>query len=196
MLDVGGKIGHYAPDHAMAMGQMVANTSNYLNSLRPTEIKLSPLDVPFKPPFQQERFESALDIADQPLITLQKLKDGMLTSENMTDLKAMFPDLYSNIATQLTESLTDHLSKGEDIDYQTSLGLSMFLGKPLDSTMTPASIQSAQMAQNRTAANEQAKQMASQKAPKGKSLKSLDKMSEGYATASQTREAQKQSEKV
>lgn len=195
MLDIGGKVGYYAPDHAQALGETVASTVNYLNSLRPKTIQMSPLDVPFEEPFQKERYDSALDVAEQPLTVLQNLKNGTLVPSNIADLKAMYPAVYTSMSNQLMQDMVDHISKGEEIPYQTQVGLSQFLGQPLDSTMSQASILAAQMAQNRTAADEQAKQ-AEQQAPKGKSLKSLNKMSEGYATSSQAREGQRQSSKV
>jgi hypothetical protein len=193
MLDVGGKIGHYAPDHAQAMGQMVANTANYLNSLRPTPIQLSPLDEPFEPPFQKERFNDALDIAQQPLMVLQQIKDGLLLPSHIIDLKTMYPSLYASISKQLTSDMIGHISKGETIPYRLQISLSQFLGSPLDSTISQPSIMAAQMAQNRTSSAQQAQ---NQPAPKGKSLKSLDKMSQGYATSSQAGEMRRQSAKV
>lgn len=196
MLDVGGKIGHYAPDHATAIGSMVASTANYLNSLRPVEIKNAPLDEPFEDPLQKDRFHEALDIAQQPIIVFQNLKEGVLTSQHVDDLKAMYPQVYAQMSSQLTEELTNHISKGESVPYRTQLGMSLFLGQPLESTISGESIAAAQMAQNRTVAQQQAKEASQGNAPKGKSMKALGKMSEGYATASQSREAQRQSTKV
>lgn len=196
MLDVGGKIGHYAPDHAMAIGAMVASTANYLNGLRPVEIKNAPLDEPFEDPMQKDRFHEALDIAQQPVMVLQNLKEGVLTSQHVEDLKAMYPQVYQQMSEQLTEELTNHVSKGEQIPYRTQLGMSLFLGQALESTISGESIMAAQMAQNRTATQQQAKEAQQANAPKGKSMKALGKMSEGYATASQTRETQRQSTKV
>lgn len=196
LLDVGGKVGHYAPDHSQAIGQMVAQTVNYLNSLRPQVVQNSPLDTPFTPAFEQERFDSALDIAEQPLIVFKNLSEGQLLPENLVDLKNMYPALYSSMSNKLTEEMIDHLHNGESIPYRTQIGLSMFLGQPLDSTMTQGSIAAIQMAQNRTAASEQQKQQMGASAPEGKSLKSLDKMGKSYQTSAQTRESQRQNSKV
>lgn len=196
MLDVGGKVGHYAPDHAQAMGQMVAQTVNYLNSLRPQVVQNSPLDAPFEPALEKERFNSALDIAQQPLMVLQNIKDGVLVPDNVTDLQNMFPALYSEMSNKVMGELVNHLSDGGSVDYDTQIGLSMFLGQPLDSTLSQQSIASIQMAQNRTAQSEQAKQQMGASAPEGKSLKSLDKMSASYKTNAQSRESQRQSQKV
>lgn len=195
MLDVGGKIGHYAPDHAQAIGQMVATTANYLNGLRPQMVQNSPLDTPFEPPLQKERYNQALDVAQQPLSVLQSLRDGILLPDQITDLKTMYPALYSSMSQSLTEEMVHHISDGGTIPYRTQIGLSSFLGHALDSTLTQASIAAIQLAQNRTAQNEQAKQQAGA-AAQGKSLKSLNKLSQGYATAGQNREAQIQNPKV
>ncbi len=196
MLDVGGKVGHYAPDHAAAMGQMAANTVSYLNGLRPAKIQLSPLDEPFEKPFQQDRFNGALDVADQPLTVLQHLRDGTLVPEQITDLKTMYPALYDSMSRQLTAAMIEHVSAGEEIPYKTQVGLSLFLGQPLDSTMSQQSIMAIQLAQNRSAANKSAQEVQESEAPGGKSLKSLDKLAQGYATPMQKREGQRQSDKV
>ncbi len=196
MLDVGGKIGHYAPDHTQAMGAMVANTVNYLNGLRPAKIQQSPFDEPFEMPFQKDRFNGALDIAEQPIMVLQHLRDGTLVPEQITDLKTMYPALYDSMAQKLTAALVDHVHEGESISYQTQVGLSIFLGQPLDSSMTTQSLQAIQMAQNRTIANKSPMELQESQTLRGKSLKSLGKMAQGYATPSQAREGQKQNAKV
>lgn len=196
MLDIGGKLGHYAPDHAAAMGHVVASTVNYLNGLRPAKIQNSPLDEPFEQPFQQDRFEGALDVAEQPMIVFQHLKDGTLLPEHLQDLKTMYPSLYANMSSKLMEEMVSHVSKEGEIPYRTQIGLSMFLGQPLESSMTQPTLAAIQMAQNRSIANQSAQEAQQSQAPKGKSLKSLNKMSEGYATASQAREGQRQSSKV
>jgi hypothetical protein len=193
MLDIGGKIGHYAPDHATALGSTVANTVNYLKTLKPTETQAAPLDTPFKNPLQEERYREALEIAQQPLIVLQHLRDGQLTPDNIMDLKSMHPALYGSMCTKLTEALTNHISSGETVPYKTQLGMSMFLGQPLDSTISQPSIMAAQMAQSRTA---QAQAAQNQPQKKGKSMKSLDKWGQSYQTAGQSREGQKQSDKA
>jgi hypothetical protein len=80
---------------------------------------------------------------------------------------------------QLLQSMTDHLHNGETVPYKMRQGMSMFLGTPLDSTMTPSAIMAAQgvfMAQA------QSKQAAM--APKGKASK-LDKVSDNYLTANE-----------
>lgn len=194
LLNVGGKVGHYAPDQARAMGQMVATTVSYLNSLRPQMIQNSPLDTPFEEPFKKDRFNSALDIAQQPLIVLQNLKDGIMIPDDLTDLQSMYPALYKSMANKLTEELVSHVDEGESVPYRTQIGLSAFLGQPLDSTISGGSIAAIQMAQNRTAANKQAQEQAQSSSQS--SMKSLDKMSEGYATADQAKEARRQSVKI
>jgi hypothetical protein len=196
MLEVGGKVGHYAPDHSMAMGQMVANTVNYLNGLRPQEIQASPLDTPVKDHLQQERFDRALDIAQQPLIVLHNLNEGMLTPENVADLQAMYPSVYQNMVGKLNSAIVDQVAAGEDIPYTTRLGLSTLLGQPMDSTLSQPSIMAAQLAQNRIGAGEQEQEMRQQKAAPASQTKPLTKMAQSYQTSGQARQQQRQSDKV
>lgn len=188
MLDVGGKIGHYMPDHAQAIGFATANAVNYLDGLKPREVKNSPLDKGFEDPFQKSVYENALDIAAQPLIVLKQIKDGTLLPQSVDAVKAMYPGLYSSMSQQLMDDMVSHLSEGENVPYKTRLGLSLFLGQSLDSTTLPESIIAIQNAQNR---QREAKQQA-ETAPQGKSMKSLDKMSQNYETPLQVREEQNQ----
>lgn len=146
MADLGGKVGHYMPDHATAIGSLAANSVNYLNSLRPSEDKAAPLDSkPVLNSAQKQQYDNALDIAQQPLVVLNKIKDGILTIEDVTHLKALYPSLYSLMAQKLSMQMIETVDAGETIPYHTRMSLSLFLGEPLDSTMTPMAIQSTQM---------------------------------------------------
>jgi hypothetical protein len=48
------------------------------------------------------------------------------------------------MASKILNEMTTHLSKQEKIPYKTKIGLSVFLGQPLDQTMMSQSIMAAQ----------------------------------------------------
>lgn len=138
-------LGHYLPDHSTALAQSSMNAVNYLNGLRPGNVKLAPLDSNIPPSSSaKSRYNNALDIANKPAILLNKISDGTITPDNIKDLKTLYPQYYNSLASKLMEQMTDHISKGDTVPYKTRLGLSMFLGQGMDSTITPTSILSAQ----------------------------------------------------
>jgi hypothetical protein len=140
-------ISHYLPDHGQAMTQMTTNAVNYLNSIRPATTQNSPLDKPMPPSATATaNFNKALDIAQQPLIVLDKAKNGTLTSVDLQHLSAMHPDLGKLIQQRLTDQMATATKDGDQVPYKTRQGLSLLMGQPLDSTMTPNSIMAAQSA--------------------------------------------------
>ena len=141
-------IGSKAPVGAagVAFAQTAANAVQYLNKLREQHnLQQNPLDPKLPTSKVDEaQYRRALQIAQQPLTVLKSLKDGTLTPNDIQHLQALAPKTYEKLQQDLTNYMTDQLSKGKSIPYKTRMGLSMFLGQPLDSTMSPQSIQSAQ----------------------------------------------------
>lgn len=142
---IGGSVGHYFPDHAVALGSVASNVTNFLNTLRPIQQPKAPLD----PPVPQSKvikseYDRALDIAEQPLVVLDSIKENTITSHDVLALQKMYPDLYRGLQQKVMNQIVEHVAKGETIPYKTRLGLSVFMGQPLDSTMNSTSIAAAQ----------------------------------------------------
>lgn len=145
--NVGSRAGHYMPDHAIAMTSTATRVAGYLSSIRPTSIKTSPLDPEVEPNDSEKfRFNRALEIAQQPLVVMQHMRDGTLTTEDVGHLQAMYPGFYSRISQKLTDDMVSHISKGETVPYETRIGVSTLLGQPLDSSLLPQNIISNQAA--------------------------------------------------
>lgn len=145
MLNMAGELGHYAPDHAQAMSKVTMNAVNYLNSQRPKTIQPSPLDTKIEPsPAEKYAFERKLQIAQNPLSILNHIKNGTLVPQDMQTLSNVNPAYYQKMQEALTHAMTDHLSKDGTVPYKLRQPLSLFLSQPLDSTMTPQSIQAIQ----------------------------------------------------
>lgn len=145
MFGLGGKTGHYLPDHASAIGQYAANSVNYLNAQRPATSQAAPLDKPVEPTKNQiHDFNRTLNIAQQPLMVLQHLKDGTLNPKDIADFHALNPSLYKSLMGKITEEITNTMAKGDQIPHQLKMGLGLFMGQPLDSLDTPQALQSIQ----------------------------------------------------
>lgn len=140
-------LGHYMPEQADQVGFMVGTTLNYLLSLKPNMQPQGMLDnsVPANP-IAKSNYNRALDIAEQPMIVMQKMKDGTITEHDVVAIKTMYPDLYEKITQNIMTNLVDHHAKGQKLPYSTKMGISTFLGHPLDSSMYPHAILSSQNA--------------------------------------------------
>lgn len=185
LLEVGGKTGHYLPDHGQAIAQISANAVNYLNSIRPQTNKNFPLDFQSKPSKSDaSTFRKALEIAEQPTLVTQKIKEGSITTQDITHLKNIYPGLYARMQQKLTSSMIDHIKDGNLVPYKTRAGLSMFLGQPLDSSFSPGNIQATQLIY---AQKNQSQQQGVQQKPK-RGNASLSKIAGSYNTSNQARE--------
>jgi hypothetical protein len=185
-------VGHYMPEHGIAQVTTVTRAATYLDSIKPATTQSNPLDTPIKPTASATAaYNNALNIASQPLIVMNRIKAGTATPQDVVALKSMYPNLYNKFAQRLTSEMTEAISKGKAIPYNTRMGLSLFLGQPLDSTMTPASIVAAQPQPPQPQAPTGA---APGERPKH-SMKALDKAPNQYRTPDQARAARAGREK-
>lgn len=177
-------LGHYLPNHQMAMTEASTRALQYLQGLKPHPYRPNPLDKEIPPSKAQEaRYHRALDIAQQPAIVLQHVKDGTLQGSDIQDLNALYPALYKNLSQKLSNEMTSAHSKEEPLPYKTRMGISLFLGQPVDSSMIPSSIMAAQ-----PKPPQQNPQQGPSKGSGGKSMKSLGKTNKTYETPLQASE--------
>ena len=185
MLNVAGNLGTYMPGHAQAVSQTAMNAVNYLNSQRPINPKANPLDsdIPVSET-QMAPYRRTLTIAEQPLTAIQHVRDGTLLPQDVNTLKTLYPAYYDKMSQKLMGAMTDHVSGENTVPYRTRQSVSLFLGQPMDSTMTPRSIQAIQAmyAQNKTSPQPQ-----SQGKPKKGAPSKLGKIATNMATPEQAR---------
>lgn len=133
------------PEYGQAFAQTSTRAMQYLNGLRPNSEPKNPLDRRVAAnPFEQSKYNRALDVAQKPLSVLKRMKEGTLTPDDVITIRTIYPKMYDRIAQRLTENMINQVEKGQAIPYKTRVGLALFLGKPLDSTMTPEGILGAQ----------------------------------------------------
>jgi hypothetical protein len=164
LLEVGGSLGHYLPEHATNLAASMAQAVSYLEGMRPKSGQSLPLDARRKPnKLEKHQYERALDIAHDPLSTIQHASEGTLLAQDVRTLSTLYPGLHKEMMAKLTEDLIDHDSRGGDkLPYRKRQGLSLLLGTPLDSTMTPQAAMAAMRA------NVPAPQPQAPKAPRAK----------------------------
>lgn len=186
LLDVGGVTTVYLSDHGGSMGSTANNAVQYLQSIKPIPQKMSPLDSePKVSEADKAKYNRALDIAEQPLVVLNHVKEGTLVPQDMVSLNTMYPSLYEKMKSSLTNELMGAVSNKIEIPYKTKISLSAFLATPLDSTLTPTGIQNNQMAY----LPQSQPQMPGMK-PKH-SFSALDKSVQNNLTPQQAREERK-----
>lgn len=189
LLDTGKHVGTYMPAHAQAMAETAVRNSQYLNGLKPIVAPTSPLDEPRTPNASEEaHYNRALDIAQSPMIVTKAIKDGSLTIADIKHIKTMYPSLYTSLSQKLVSNLIDKKTDKAAIPYKTKLGLSAFLGQPLDSSMSPLAI---------TASQSMGMQPAQPPQPKNgsapKNMNKLDKLPQQSNTMTGSREAYRSS---
>lgn len=139
------QVGHYLPAQQSALTESQTRAIQYLGSIRPTPFQASPLDRPIDPTKEQQaRYDRALDIANQPVYVLQHVKDGTLQINDLKDLSAMYPALMKQMQQKVSNAMVSKHANEEPIPYKTKMGIGLFLGQAIDSTMTPEAIMSAQ----------------------------------------------------
>lgn len=158
MLEVGGKLSSYLPEHSAQLAATLATATDYLSTLMPPEHQLAPLDKPM-PPSKAEMavFDRQLDIAQKPLLLLQHVKNGTLIPQDITTIKTVYPGLYDSILSKAGEELIESQHKKTPIPYKERQCLSELLGVALDYTHTPEAMQQIMKAQGPQQQEQQAK---------------------------------------
>lgn len=175
---------NYINGYSLAAGETVGRVVQFLSQAKPKEQQLAPLDAPIKPSkAEMEEYHQVLNIADKPLSILNKVSNFTLLPKDVMALNAMYPDLYNKLKMSLTNEMIDVHSKGELIPYKLKQSLSMFMGEPLDSTLSPAGIMGAQ-----SSFALQKAPSPNQPAPQGGDKSKLSKSTANFRTAEQSRE--------
>lgn len=195
LLDVGDEIP--VPEYATAFAATASRVLHYLNSVRPDTDPKAPLDTRhIANSSDRAKYDNALSIAQQPLVVLDKIARGTLTANDVQAIKAMYPSFYEGVKLKLVEGIMEKQQKKELIPYRTKMQLSLFLAQPLDSSMTPAGIQGAQMIAGPSGAGAQGPQQGGGSPAGGKKLTAasangLNKLSKTYQTQMQARQSSK-----
>lgn len=165
LMNSAGNVSYYLPDHGAAMASTATGAVGYLNSIKPRPQKLSPLDPEIEPSeMAKAAYNRALMIAEKPLVVGNLMKQGLLTQQDMAHFKAMYPALCERFTQRVCNEMVEKVARGEPVPYQLRQSISTLMGQPMDSSRTPQSIITNQMAFS------QAAQQANQ-APGGQKAK-------------------------
>lgn len=144
-LNVSGELGYYLPEQDVALGVISARAIQYLASKRPGIKEGGLLNEPRLPTkAEQQKYFRTLQIAENPAIVLKRIKEGTLNSSDIKDLQALYPETYNQFLSNITEEIVNRKSENKPIPFRVRKSLSLFSGMPLDTTLSPQSIQAAQ----------------------------------------------------
>jgi hypothetical protein len=187
---VGGSVGHYMPDHATAIGITAASAKAYFDQLKPRQVQTSPLDKPSPiDKFKQAQYNRQLDIAQQPLLALKYAKQGTLQPQDVKTLNTLYPGLVKKMASESYEQMIKTTAEGKHIPYKQRVSLSLLMGQPLDSTMTPPVMQAVMMAN--APKGPPAPPAGKTKKVSQSTSKTMERTNKLYATPNQARESDK-----
>lgn len=145
-----------APETSMAISSTMTNAINFLKTKIPSTAKMGVLN-PERVPSQAEKaqFSKYVQTIEDPMSVFRDVKTGMISPNHLEALNTVYPTLYNQMKTAVLGKMTDYVAKHptEQIPYKTRLGLSMFLGQNLDSTMSPQALMSNQAALQSSAAD-------------------------------------------
>lgn len=178
----GSRIADYMPAHAAGLTAAINNTVSLINNARPQEQQGLPLDKNHPvTAIDKQKFNDQLSIAYQPLSVLSKVKDGTLRPSDVATLKTMHPDYYTKMVKQITDEFANDPEAAKKVPFKVKQSLSLFIGQPLTSSLTPSSIMAAQP------------QPTAPQPPPGpktrRGTSTLGKSNKQYMTPSQTAEA-------
>lgn len=182
---------HY-PAQNMVITAARGRISNYLGGLRPPP---HPPKLPFDaaPDMKQQKktYDRAMGIAMAPLSVMHEIQKGTVEPDHIKHLNAMYPELSSLLQKKVTEQVIKAQIDGKKPSYKIRQGLSMLLGAPLSSEMTPQSIQAAQSTFMKSSPDQQQGQ---QTAPKKGNTSILSKVDQSFLTGLQARQKRAQRE--
>jgi hypothetical protein len=184
-------VAEYYPAQNMLLSAGRGRVSNYLMGLRPGKNQPRlPFDAEPDMRKQKKAYDRALDIAISPMRVMDEIKRGTIEADHIKHLNSMYPELLSLLQKRVTTKVTEAQLSGKKPSAKVRQGLSLLLGAPLTSGMTPQAIQAAQAVFSSGLSQPPTK--PPQKAPGGTSKTSLTKSDQSFLTGQQAREKRAQ----
>ncbi len=190
MVTVGGKLGHYMPNHGVEAGKLASTAVKYLNTLKPGPAATESFDTtPPRDKIAEAQYNRALDIAQNPLLVLQHVKDGTLQAQDVLTLNTIYPDLHTKMIGQIQQEMINAKAEGINMPYNQRAALSSLLGHPVDSTQTPRSMQAIIHSVQGFTPPAMPQEAKSSHKVSTNSMKSMEKVNSLYQTPLQARAA-------
>jgi hypothetical protein len=179
-----------APNISRGIHNAIIAGANFLASKIPQPASKFPLSGDWEPSeAQKDQFNQYYNTVDNPMSTLEEVRNGTISNHQIEALQAVYPHLLNEMRTNLVQQLDS--KKAEDLPYGTKFAISKFLGMPLDGNMTQMAI-----ASNQTAfiPSQQAQQPPQKggKSPKNSTLGGLKELDVANRASTQTEVLEKE----
>ncbi len=179
-----------APNITPHIHSTAVKAVQFLNSRLPNVGNELPLDKMKEPSIAvKNAWLNLHDLVSDPLKVLDHVENGSLNRHHVEVLQSVYPDLHQEISQRVLNEVGNLKVENKEMPYRKKLALSKLLGVPLDTTMTPASMQSiiASAAPN-TGPQAQANQPTKASGPE---LSQINKVNSLTETKLQSREIQR-----
>jgi len=186
LLNVGGKTGHYLPEHQQAVAATSLQTANFLAANRPQDVKNSALASKPLPMSKADeaKYRRTATLAQQPLMLMEFTRNGTITTADVNVVKSLYPNVYASMVEKVNAQIVAAASKDQVIPYRLKNSISTLVGYPIDATQAPQAILAAQPVQGGAS---QGAQQGSPQTPPASSVAGLLKLPTTYQTEMQTR---------
>jgi len=125
----------HLPNITQSLSNNIVNSIQFLASKIPQEPPAMPLGQKWEPSnLDKDKFNEYYDAVNNPLSLLTKIKDGELSSHSMEAIQATHPNMLEEMRNRMVTELNPDKVKKMPLHIQE--GLAMFMGAPLNSTMT------------------------------------------------------------
>ncbi len=180
-----------APNIVPHIHSVAANAIGFLASKLPSSGGEMLQDMPSNPsPAEKRAWLDMHDTVNDPISVLDKVNKGVANPHHIEALQTVYPDLHAEMINKVNEHLGQLKMDGNTLPYNKRVALGLLTGQPIDSTMTPQSMQSIMMSSaNQTQTQGQPQQK--QKKASGVELDQLNKVNQLDQTPLQARSADK-----
>lgn len=131
-----------APNIATHIYASANNAVQFLNSKLPKMgNELIQDKLPELSELSKNKWLKTYHAVNDPLSVLDHVDKGTLTHEHVEALRSVYPELHQDMSNQILEHLGKMKMNGKQLPSSKKLAISKFLGMPIDSSLTPQSLQ-------------------------------------------------------
>lgn len=178
-------IADVAPSIAPHLAQTTLTALQFLHSKLPPpgnglfEDRERPSEV------AKKQFMNYRKIVNDPISILSHVKNATLNQQHMDAIKSVYPELHQEMKAKMIDGLATMQANGKRLAYPQRQAISLFMGQPLDSTMTPQSAEAIMRANSLQM--QQPQGSGKPKKASGTELNQINKVTNLYATDSQAK---------
>lgn len=145
-----GKAGAHMPETSMALAGMITRGNAYLAREAPgmpdERVVFGPARKPNPDPVSLARFTRKAQVVDDPMSVLDELEGRTLTMDHVKALREVYPRLFSDIQSRVTDELAEQSEKGNRLPYSDQVMIGTLLQIPTVPSLLPEHIAVSQAA--------------------------------------------------